>query len=516
MSLFQAVVIALGYAFARSAACAGLGNQVLSQPLFAGAFAGLVIGQPLAGAALGGVLNLASLAISTSQKPLPPSADVGLIGYVGVPLLLISGIKTGSVAGLGLLAALAGFGLILTFVRGLFNTVLVHWVDVAVERSSPVTVMKVALVASQGWLFVTTFFPVVALLRLDIQSLIVLQPPANLSSILIFVEQALAAFGLALLLKDVVRGSGLAYFALGWLLTGLAREVVTASFSVLAVGACVAVIHTYIARRRAIDEQSTHIRESAGPGSATPEIPAAMLNRAWLTWLFTADALGNFERFKNLAFGMAMAPLGERLYPSPEPRRLYMVRNLRLLETEPVIGAATIGAALAAERIMYSAPAAVSVDELGSARTALMTIGAALGDPMMRIILSINVAIGAALANQDNFLGPVLFGGLQGTLIWALSYASFNLGYAQARTHYGAARLADWLSAGMFALSRIGAFAIGMLIVRLAPLHFDGATSVRMDDALIPLASTLDQIAPNLLAMMVVAGLAWVMARRNR
>ena len=514
MSPLQAVVIALGYAFARSTLCAGLGGMVFSQPLFAGAFAGLVMGDPVAGAALGGALNLATLAISTVQKPLPVAGELALVGYIGVPLLLLSGVKSASAQGTGLLAALVGLGLLLTFVRGVFNTMIAHWVDVAVEQGSPVSVLRGALVASQVWVFITAFFPAFFMLRLDVSALANLQLPATLTSVLVIAQQVLAAYGIALLARQLVRGSGAAYFALGWLVSGLIGGAATGQLPVLLLGSCVALIHMFIARRRAIDEQSTHQRETAGVGSNTPAIPNTMLNRAWLTWLFTSDAMFNFERQQNLALGLSLAHLARRLYPEREARALFMGRSLSLFSTEPVVGAAAVGLALAGERLMEASPAMISAPDMMGARAAIMTACAGVGGPLMTLVLAVNIAIGAALASRGSLLGPVLFVILQALLVWAISYASFSVGHSQARRLYIEGRERDWLSAGLFAASRVGAFALGMLVVQLAAINLDGGSALRINDAQISMSAWFDRIAPNMAAMLLVALMAWLPLRK--
>jgi mannose/fructose/N-acetylgalactosamine-specific phosphotransferase system component IIC len=90
MSVIQAALIALFYAFARSSFSAGLGNSVFAQPLVGGAIAGLILGDPARGAALGAGLNLATLGLSALRVRVAP--DIGLMGYVGVPVLMLAGI----------------------------------------------------------------------------------------------------------------------------------------------------------------------------------------------------------------------------------------------------------------------------------------------------------------------------------------------------------------------------------------------------------------------------------------
>ena len=79
MSVLQAALIAVLYAFARSSFNAGLGRYVLSQPLIAGTLVGAILGDPLRGAQIGGALNLSTLALT--QLRIVAGPDVALIGF---------------------------------------------------------------------------------------------------------------------------------------------------------------------------------------------------------------------------------------------------------------------------------------------------------------------------------------------------------------------------------------------------------------------------------------------------
>ncbi|HEY3341411.1 MAG TPA: PTS sugar transporter subunit IIC, partial [Anaerolineae bacterium] len=217
MSVFQAAFIALLYTFARSAFNAGLGGYILSQPLVAGTLAGLLLGDPLSGAALGGAINLGTLALSNLRTRFGP--DAALIGYVGVSLMLLGGVKVDSPDAVLVFSALAVIGLALNFLRGAANSVLAHWADFFAERGDATIVSFINIAPTQAWLAVISFLAAFVLLRFDVKTLLntAYMIPHWVQSALMLSQYLLAALGIATSLRLIMQGSSVAYFLLGWL-----------------------------------------------------------------------------------------------------------------------------------------------------------------------------------------------------------------------------------------------------------------------------------------------------------
>ena len=517
MSVFQAAFIALFYTFARSAFNAGLGGYILSQPLVAGTLAGLVLGDPIAGAALGGLINLGTLALSNLRLRAGP--DVALIGYVGVSVMLLAGIKADSPSAAILFAALVVVGILLNFMRGVVNSVLTHWADYFAERGDATVVGFINVGPTQMWLFLISFFPALFLLRLDPRALLEITAtiPHWVQSALNLSQYLLAALGIALSLRLLMQGSSLAYFLLGWL-----GAQVFGLVPVTLLGASVALIHAFLARKRMETSHEMLISDTlpsdqvASTHSTAVQLTSNDLRLSLLLWVFFHDAGLNFERFQNMGFATALAPVAMRLYADTQERAACLRRNLTLFATEFSVGAALLGATAAMEERRANGDAINDAEMIG-AKTGLMAALGVTGDAVvMGAITALGVAVGAALARQQSLLGPFLFVVFEAAVVLSIVWASFNLGYNSVRRIGAWASTNDWLRAGLFGALRMGTFMLGALVISYVPISLPAAAVIRIDLATIPLqAALLDSIMPHMIPLALVLGLWWLLRSRN-
>lgn len=517
MSVIQAALIALCYAVARSALPAGLGPTVLSQPIVAGALAGLILGEPARGAALGAALNLGTLGLSSLRLRSGP--DIGLIGYVGVPLLLFAGAKPDSAVAAAVLAGLAAIGGVLAFLVGTFNSVLAHWADYFAERGEPSIIVFLNVVPSQLFLFVVTFFPALALLlsadAAAIKSGLAQVPDWAVYAMTLF-QRLLALLGIAMALRAAAGGSAIAYAGLGWLAAQLLADGgAPARLVPLAlVGACVSVIHAYIARRVHSAEVYLSGSRVANTGvvplvSGAAAPPPAAIGSAFLLWLFFGNAAANYERGQNIGMAAALAPLLGTVYPGRKRLSAALQRNLAFVSTEPTVGAALVGALAAAEARHAAGGGEISAADLAIARSAGMAITGPVGDALVGgLSLGLFTVIAAAPAAQGSLLGPIIFMALQSAVILGGSWFAFQAGHRWVSQAIGWAEGQSSLRAGAFAIARLGAFVLGALIVRLAPISFEGA-GVIVDGARVAFQPWLDAVLPRAIPLAITAWLWW-------
>lgn len=517
MSVFQAAFIALFYFFARSAFNAGLGGAILSQPLVAGTIAGLLLGDPLAGAALGGVINLGTLALSQLRLNVHP--DPALIGYVGVSLMLLGGVQANTATAATIFAALAVLGILINFMRGAVNSVLAHWADFFADRGDPILVGFMNVAPTQLWLFVITFLPAFFLLRLDVPALLDLSAtiPHWVQNALNMSQYLLAALGIAISLRLIMQGSSIAYFILGWLgsqLFGLA--------AVSLLGASIALIHAFLARKRMESNQETLITDmlpSDQINTQNPDAPrltAHDLRLSLLLWVFFHDAGLNFERFQNMGFATALAPVINRLYGDVQERAAALQRHLTLFISEFSTGALLLGATAALEE-RRAAGDTISNAEVVGARTGLMPGVNVVGNALVSgAITSLAVALGAALAAQQSLLGPFLFIVIQASAVLGIAYASFQFGFTRYLRIHAWAQANDWLRAGLFGALRLGTFMLGALVLTLLPLRLPPTAVISIEAAQIPLQTMLlDAIMPGMAPLLVTLLLWWLLRYRN-
>jgi PTS system mannose-specific IID component len=516
MSVLQAALIALFYAFARSSFNAGLGRYVLSQPLVAGTIAGALLGDPLRGAQVGGAFNLGTLALSQLRVPIGP--DVALIGYIGVPLMLLSGLRPDEPATAALFGALVVFGVVLNFAQGLFNSVIAHWADLFADRGDATSVALLNVVPTQIWLVLTSFVPALFILLFDAPTIagIAATIPPWLQLVMDWCRYALAALGIALGMRVVIQGSSAAYFLLGWL-SGPYLGFINGAL----LGGSIAIIHAFLARRQASANPDMLLAdagpsEQSEPYQPTQRLGEAELQSSFVLWMFFHNAGLNFERFQNMGFATALLPVARRLCQTASERVLLLRRALNLFNSEWTFGAALLGAVIALEERRANGEA-ISDAEMVGARTGLMTTLDVLGTTLMTsVVASFGVAIGTALANQGSLLGPLLFMFVQSAFVLLVGFANFRLGYMLTQRFGDWARRNYWLRPALFGATRLGSFAFGALIGPLVAIALPSNGSVQIGAVSLALQTRLlDALMPGLLPLSVTLLLWWLLRYRQ-
>lgn len=515
MSVLQAALIALLYAFARSAFNAGLGGYVLSQPLVAGTLAGALLGDPLRGAQIGGALNLGTLALSQLRLRVGP--DPALVGYVGVPLMLLSGLRPEDEPTAALFSALLVFGTVLNFARGLFNTLVSHWADYFADQGHIEAVATVSILPTQIWTVLTAFIPAFGLLLFDATTIggLAATLPAWLQAGLRLTQTLLGALGIAMGLRLVARGSGFAYFLLGWVLSPY-LGIVPATI----LGVSAATIHAYLTRRALSAGRETLVTDVLPSEQSEEYVPRRQLawaeaQMAFVLWMFFHDAGANFERRQNLGFAVALAPIGRSLSETLEERIALLRRSLTLFASEWTFGAALVGAVVALEERRANGEA-INDAELVGAKFSGMAALSVLGTAVMTAgLASVLVALGTDLANKGSLLGVALFVLVQSLAVVSVGFASFNLGFSQIRRFAERARMDNWLRPALFGATRLGAFTLGLLVPIFVPLGLPEGAALTIGSVTWSVqARVLDATLPNAVPLLVTLGL-WALLRRR-
>jgi mannose/fructose/N-acetylgalactosamine-specific phosphotransferase system component IID/mannose/fructose/N-acetylgalactosamine-specific phosphotransferase system component IIC len=512
VSVLQAALIALFYAFARSSFNLGLGRYVFAQPLVAGTIVGAILGDPLRGAQIGGALNLSTLALT--QLRLVTGPDVALVGYVGVPLMLLAGLRAESSDTAALFGALLVFGITLNFLRGLFNTLVAHWADFFADQGNITVVSYLNWVPTQIFLVLTSFITAFAVLLFDARSIIFFATtiPFWLQDAMTLAQYLLAALGIAMSLKLVMQGSSVAYFLLGWL-TAPHLGIVPATL----LGGSVALIHAFLARKRVDTNANALVQdvmpsEQASAYNEQRRLSAYELQSSFLLWAFFHDAATNFERGQNLGFVQALGPVLNRLQTSLEERIAMLRRHLMLHTTEWTLGAALVGSIAALEERRANGEV-ISDAELVGAKTGLMASLDAIGTVLMLSgLTSLLVAVGADLARRGSLLGPFIFILVTALTVVGVGFGSFWLGYGQTHRAVDWARFSQWLRPALFGAMRLGAFVLGALIVVLVPMRLPDTAVLQIGDATWALQPrVLDAALPGLVPLGITLAFWWLL-----
>ncbi len=150
MSWWQAIIVAFLYYFADAPFFFGEGYYVLQRPVVAGFLVGLVMGDPVQGAIIGGTINLIFLGHMSVGGSIP--SDMALAGYVGTAFALA--LNTSLEAALALALPIGILGTVVWVGRMSISSVFAHWADNYAEKGNVRGVMLMNWLPAQLMLFV--------------------------------------------------------------------------------------------------------------------------------------------------------------------------------------------------------------------------------------------------------------------------------------------------------------------------------------------------------------------------
>ncbi|MBC8449316.1 MAG: PTS system mannose/fructose/sorbose family transporter subunit IID [Chloroflexi bacterium] len=517
MNFLMAAIIGILYYLALSPWFANLGFTVLYRPLVAGMLVGLVMGRPGEGIAIGANINVLYLGWISAGGSLP--GDPGLAGYLGTALVLGGGLDV--TAALALAAPLGLLGGLTWSLRMSLCSIIPHWADRFAEEGNIMAVARSNYIYSQPFLFVLYAVPVALAAWLGSGAVAealgwIAQHAIWVMSGLFAASGMLAALGIALNLKFLLRGNVWPYFFIGFLITSMMGGGV--NLLVLAIiGACVAFIHVLFTEGMAGAQPAGAAEEREAPGLLTRND----VFRAWLRWLFFSHACYNWERMQGLGFAQSMTPIIEKLYKTKEDITAALKRHLVFFNTQPDIGGMIHGVVIAMEE-ERAAGADISDDAINSVKTGLMGPMAGIGDTIQQgIVIPIALAIGMGIATggavgtatTGNILGPLFFFVIVAAFVWGIGWLVWWQGYQQGRSAVTNILRSGTLNRVIVGAGVLGNFIMGALAVSFVSLSTPVAFMI--GGTSFELQAVLDSFMPNLLPLLLVLLIWWLLAKKN-
>lgn len=240
ISLFQSILIGLGYYLSQAPWIAGLSFYTLNRPLVAGLLVGLILGDPGQGALIGAAINLIYLGFISAGGAIP--GDPGLAGWVGTTIALAGGLSYG--AALAIAVPIGLLGTVVWNARMTVDSAFMHMADRAADKADIGGVVRANILYPQVWLFLITFVPVTIAVFIGAAFIgdVINGFPVWLLGGLAIAGGILPAIGIAMNMKFIFLGSAIPYFFVGYLvMVVLGNEV---SIMVLAViGVALAFLH---------------------------------------------------------------------------------------------------------------------------------------------------------------------------------------------------------------------------------------------------------------------------------
>ncbi len=518
MSFLMAAIIGILYYFSMSPWFANLGFTVLYRPLIAGTLVGIVMGRPAEGIAIGANINVLYLGWISAGGSLP--GDPGLAGYLGTALVLGGGLDIQ--AALALAAPLGLLGGLTWSLRMSLCSIIPHWADRFAEEGNIKGVARSNYIYSQPFLFILYAVPVALAAYLGSAAVgaaldWIAQHAIWVMNGLFTASGMLAALGIALNLKFLLRGNVWPYFFIGFVVTTMMGGKVNLLMMAI-IAACVAYLHVLWVHGMEAAPAAAQAQAQArkAPGLLTRQD----VFKAWLRWLFFSHSTYNWERMQGLGFAHSMTPIIEKLYKTKEDISAALKRHLIFFNTQPDIGGVIHGIVIAMEE-EKAAGADISDDAINGVKTGLMGPMAGVGDTIQQgIVIPIALAIGIGLAlggqpqaTRGNILGPLFYVVAVAAFVWGVGWWVWWQGYVQGRAAVTSILQSGALQKVITGAGVLGNFVMGVLAVQFVKLSTPVAFSI--GGSTFRIQAMLDSFMPNLLPLILVLLVWWLVSKKN-
>ncbi len=431
MSLFQALLIGLIYYLANTSFLCGLAYFTTWRPMVNGLLVGLALGEPAQGALIGALINVLYLGYMSVGGTLG-IGDAALAGITGATVGILLPFPPPTATGLGVVVGvlLGNLGFPLLTLRLKLNGYMVRRMDAAAELGDARAVTWLNIAPAQMLLFVISA-PSATALALAIGALSPLAGllPDALTRGLSMTGLGLSgALGIALALRFVFRGWGIALF-----LAGVALAAISGGLSFIAHLSAAVLLCVTIGSLMAIVAGTARLRRNAS------ESPRLSLKPFWLWQCFSHSAY-SFERLQGSGFAGALAPLIDHLYTTPNERRDALKRHLAFFNTEVNLGAVLVS--IAARMEAEHAAGRATATEIEKTKSSLMGTLAGFGDPLIQgallpcVLSSALLILFSELAvnpRQPALIGPALYVASIASLIFAIGWLCYQAGDALGR-----------------------------------------------------------------------------------
>ncbi len=517
MSLLMAIIVGVLYYIANSPWLANLGFTVFYRPLIAGTLVGLIMGQPAEGIAIGANINVLYLGWISAGGSLP--GDPALAGYLGTALALGGGLDIN--ASLAVAAPLGLLGSVTWSLRMSLCSIIPHWADNYAEKGDIKGVARSNYIYSQPFLFVLYGIPVMLAAYLGAPAVgagldWIAANAIWVMSGLYAASGMLAALGIALNLKFLLKGSVWPYFFVGFVVTSMMTGSVNLLMLAI-IGAALAFVHVLFTLGMPEGSLTGEGEERKTSGKLTKND----VFKSWVRWLFFSHSCYNWERMQGMGFAHAMTPIIEKLYTTKEDIVAALKRHLVFFNTQPDIGGIVLGAVVAMEE-ERSEGADISDEAINAVKTGLMGPMAGIGDTIQQgIVIPIALAIGMNIATggqvgtatKGNILGPLFYIVAVAAFVWGIGWWLYYTGYKQGRS-----AVTNILSSGALQRVIVGAEVLGNFILGALAVSFVKVSTplaLKIGGTIFKLQDIFNQFMPNLLPLILVILVWWLLAKKN-
>lgn len=501
-------------------------TRCMTYPLTTGLIVGVFMGHPMLGMLAGANIQLVYLGWINAGGVMPSNTMVA--GIYGTALTILSSANPKLAVTFAIPFSL--LGLLMVQIYQTLNSFWVHRADKALDEGKVNQIRFLNYVPSFIVALVVYGIPAFCLVLFGktwatsmIQAI-----PKSLTTALEVVGGLMPALGIAMLLNYLGKRSLNAYFFIGFFLAVyLKLDIMAIAIFSAAIAFLIFVSQTSKkpensagttsnkkVKRLTLKNrtgQTENVKADVG-STVTPtsdvvsstnykvQLTKKDLVKTWL-WEQSDEAAYNYERLQALGLTNMMIYPIKKLYSEDrqaEELKKYMV----FFNTEPhMVGPIIHGVALSMEEARANGQD-VSAEDINGVRTGLMGPAAGIGDTVQQgILFPILASIGATMALDHNYMGPILFTLVFEIIIYAIGYFMFMYGYKKGKSSVITILKNGVIDKVTNAFSIVGLMVVGTM----------AATRVTVDTPLIwtvgkstmKLQAILNTLAPGLIPLAV-------------
>ncbi|MDV2621814.1 PTS system mannose/fructose/sorbose family transporter subunit IID [Pediococcus acidilactici] len=497
-------------------------TRCMTYPLTTGILVGIFMGHPMLGMLAGANIQLVYLGWINAGGVMPSNTMVA--GIYGTALTILSSASPKLAVTFAIPFSL--LGLLMVQIYQTLNSFWVHRADKALAEGNVNQIRFLNFVPSFIVSLLVYGLPAFCLVLFGKgwATALINAIPESLTTALEVVGGLMPALGIAMLLSYLGKKSLNAYFFIGFFLA-VYLKLDTTAVAIFSAAIAFLIFVSQTAKKKEDSPKEKKVKrltlnnrkgatEAVQPaanstdnaGVITTDDYKVQLNKRDLikTWLWqqSDEAAYNYERLQALGLtNMMLYPI-RKLYSDPQKQAEELKKYMVFFNTEPhMVGPIIHGVALSMEEARANGQN-VSAEDINGVRTGLMGPAAGIGDTVQQgIIFPILASIGATMALDHNFIGPVFFTVVFEAIIYTIGYLMFMFGYKK-----GKSSVITILKNGIIDKVTNAFSIVGLMVVRTM-----AATRITVDTPLVwsigkstmKLQEILNTLAPGLIPLAI-------------
>ncbi|GAC45699.1 mannose-specific PTS system component IICD [Pediococcus acidilactici NGRI 0510Q] len=506
-------------------------TRCMTYPLTTGILVGIFMGHPMLGMLAGANIQLVYLGWINAGGVMPSNTMVA--GIYGTALTILSSASPKLAVTFAIPFSL--LGLLMVQIYQTLNSFWVHRADKALAEGNVNQIRFLNFVPSFIVSLLVYGLPAFCLVLFGKgwATALINAIPESLTTALEVVGGLMPALGIAMLLSYLGKKSLNAYFFIGFFLA-VYLKLDTTAVAIFSAAIAFLIFVSQTAKKKEDSPKEKKVKrltlnnrkgatEAVQPaanstdnaGVITTDDYKVQLNKRDLikTWLWqqSDEAAYNYERLQALGLtNMMLYPI-RKLYSDPQKQAEELKKYMVFFNTEPhMVGPIIHGVALSMEEARANGQN-VSAEDINGVRTGLMGPAAGIGDTVQQgIIFPILASIGATMALDHNFIGPVFFTVVFEAIIYTIGYLMFMFGYKKGKSSVITILKNGIIDKVTNAFSIVGLMVVGtMAATRITvdtPLVWSiGKSTMKLQEILNTLAPGLIPLAITLIVWRLVA-----------